>query len=114
MAISSPLRPRRCGGFSSNSARRKQSVKGGGDRHRVKLPDAAGPETSAAVDLIALDEALALLESEEPAKAQLIKLRFFAGLSVDEAANAMGISVATAKRYWVYARAWLFGRMNDK
>jgi RNA polymerase sigma factor (TIGR02999 family) len=96
-----------------DSARRKRSVKAGGDLHRVELRDAAGPESSAAVDLIALDEALAELESAEPVKAQLIKLRFFAGLSVDEAAKAMGISRATAKRYWVYAQAWLFGQMND-
>jgi DNA-directed RNA polymerase specialized sigma24 family protein len=52
-----------------------------------------------------------VLETEEPAKAQLVKLRFFGGLSVDEAAKAMGISSATAKRRWVYARAWLFGRI---
>jgi RNA polymerase sigma factor (TIGR02999 family) len=96
-----------------DGARRKQSVKGGGDLRRVELRDAAGPESGVSVDLIALDEALAVLETEEPAKAQLIKLRFFGGLSVDEAGKAMGISLATAKRYWVYARAWLFGRMND-
>jgi RNA polymerase sigma factor (TIGR02999 family) len=95
------------------SARRKQSVKGGGGFRRVELRDAAGPENNAVVDLIALDDALAKLEREEPEKAQLIKLRFFAGLSLDEAAKAMGISLATTKRYWVYARAWLFGRMND-
>jgi RNA polymerase sigma factor (TIGR02999 family) len=96
-----------------DGARRKQSVKGGGDLRRVALQDAAGPESGASVDLIALDEALVVLETEEPAKARLIKLRFFAGLSVDEAAEAMGISRATAKRYWVYARAWLFGRIHD-
>jgi RNA polymerase sigma factor (TIGR02999 family) len=96
-----------------DGARRRQSAKGGGELRRVEACDAAGPESVALVDLIALDEALAVLETEEPAKAQLIKLRFFAGLSVDEAAKAMGISLATAKRYWVYARAWLFGRMSD-
>ena len=96
-----------------DNARRKQSVKGGGDLRRVQLPDAAAPEGKPAADLIALDEALAVLERDEPAKAQLVKLRFFAGLSVDDAAGAMGISRATAKRYWVYARAWLFGRMSD-
>lgn len=95
-----------------DGARRKRSVKGGGDLRRVELHDAAGPESGASVDLIALDEALAVLETEEPAKAQLIKLRFFAGLSIDEAAEAMGLSCATAKRYWVYARAWLFGRIH--
>ena len=95
------------------SARRKQGVKGGGDLHRVELRDAADLKGSAAVDLIALDEALSMLEREAPAKAQVVKLRFFAGLSVDEAAKAMGVSRATAKRHWVYARAWLFGRMNE-
>jgi RNA polymerase sigma factor (TIGR02999 family) len=95
-------------------ARRKRSSKKGGDRRRVPLPDVPLAEHAAAVDLIALDEALTALECEEPAKAQLIKLRYFAGLSVDEAAIAMGISRATAKRYWVYARAWLFGHMNGQ
>jgi RNA polymerase sigma factor (TIGR02999 family) len=96
-----------------DNARRKQSVKGGGDLRRVELREAAAPEGGPSLDLIALDEAIAELETEEPAKAQLVKLRFFAGLSVDEAARAMGVSRATAKRYWIYARAWLFGRMND-
>jgi RNA polymerase sigma factor (TIGR02999 family) len=96
-----------------DNARRKQSAKGGGDLRRAELPEVPAPEGSPAADLLALDEALAVLEREEPAKAQLVKLRFFAGLSVDEAAGAMGISLATAKRYWVYARAWLFGRMHD-
>jgi RNA polymerase sigma factor (TIGR02999 family) len=95
------------------SARRKQSIKSGRDRRRVELRDAAGGDGSDVIDLIALDQALTALEEEEPAKAQLVKLRFFGGLSVGEAATAMGISRATAKRYWVYARAWLFGRMND-
>jgi len=95
------------------NARRKQSVKGGGDLRRVELPEADVPENGVSVDLIALDEAIGELEKEEPAKAKLVKLRFFGGLSVDEAAKAMGISRATAKRHWVYAKAWLFGRMND-
>ena len=96
-----------------DSTRRKRSVKGGGKLGRVELADVAGPDGSSAVDLLALDEALTRLESEEPDKAQLVKLRYFAGLSVDEAAKAMGLSRATAKRYWVYARAWLFGEMED-
>ena len=52
------------------------------------------------------------LEAEEPAKARLVKLRYFAGLSVELAAEAMGISEATAKRHWVYARAWLYGKVR--
>ena len=95
-----------------DNSRRKRSLKGGGNLCRVELPDAPSPDGASAVDLLALDEALAKLESEEPLKAQLVKLRFFAGLSVDEAAAAMGISRATAKRYWVYARAWLYGEME--
>ncbi len=91
----------------------KKSVKGGGQLRRLELRDTPEEQEQASVDLIALDEALAALEAEEPAKAQLVKLRFFAGLSVDEAAKAMGISRGTAKRYWVYARAWLFGRINE-
>ena len=96
-----------------DNSRRKRSLKGGGNLCRVELPDAPSREEASPVDLLALDEALAKLESEEPLKAQLVKLRFFAGLSVDEAAAAMGISRATAKRYWVYARAWLFGEMES-
>jgi len=94
------------------NARRKQSVRGGGDFRHVTLNDVAGSAPGDTVDLIALDEAITALEIEEPAKARLVKLRFFSGLSIDEAAQAMQISRATAKRYWVYARAWLFGRMN--
>jgi RNA polymerase sigma factor (sigma-70 family) len=57
--------------------------------------------------LLALDEALAKLEQQHPQKAQLVKLRYFAGLSIRDAAEALGISTATADRYWAYARAWL-------
>ena len=59
-------------------------------------------------DLLALDEALSKLEAEDPVKADLVKLRFFAGLTVEQAATALGISRATADRYWSFARAWLF------
>ena len=96
-----------------DSTRRKRSVRGGGKLDRLELAEIAVSDGSNDVDLLALDEALTKLESEEPAKAQLVKLRYFAGLSVNEAAKAMGISRATAKRYWVYARAWLFGEMED-
>ncbi|MFV1979954.1 MAG: ECF-type sigma factor, partial [Rhodothermia bacterium] len=59
-----------------------------------------------------LDDALRQLEREAPKKAELVKLRFFCGLSIDEASVAMGVSSATAKRYWTYARAWLYGQMK--
>jgi RNA polymerase sigma factor (sigma-70 family) len=60
-----------------------------------------------------LDEALTKLAAEEPAKAELVKLRYFAGLSVEEAADALGISRTTASRYWTYARVWLFSELSD-
>jgi RNA polymerase sigma factor (TIGR02999 family) len=98
-----------------DQARRKQSRKRGGSLRRVKLDEGAqlaGPENSPAEDLLALDEALAQFESEEPAKARLVKLRYFAGLSLADAAAALGISAATAKRHWVYARSWLYGKLH--
>jgi RNA polymerase sigma factor (TIGR02999 family) len=91
-----------------DNARRKRTGKHGGGHRRQDLDDleiVAGPP---AADLLALDEALTRLTAEDPAKADLVKLRYFAGLSIEEAAGALGISVATAKRRWAYARAWLF------
>lgn len=95
-------------------ARSKHAAKRGGQLQRVSLesdPADRAPELDLA-DLLALDEALARLEAASPAKAQLVKLRYFAGLTLDEAAAAMEISLATAKRYWIYARAWLFKEMK--
>jgi RNA polymerase sigma factor (TIGR02999 family) len=93
------------------NARRKQSLKGGGGRQRVDLEGvelpAESPVPSAALDLLALDEALAALERDEPRKAEVVKLRFFAGLTNDQAAEALGVSSATAENDWAYARAWL-------
>jgi DNA-directed RNA polymerase specialized sigma24 family protein len=63
--------------------------------------------------LLALDEALSKLAEQEPAKAELVNLRFFAGLSLAEAAACLGISQATAKRYWAVARAWLFAALSE-
>ena len=88
-------------------ARRKGSRKGGGGMTRVDIatdhPEVLGPQ----LDLIALDEVLARLESDDPRAAQVVKLRFFAGLKVREAAEALGISVATAENDWAYAKSWL-------
>jgi DNA-directed RNA polymerase specialized sigma24 family protein len=61
-----------------------------------------------------LDEALSRLASEDPSKAQLVKLRYFAGLSVEDAAAALGISSTTAKRWWAYSRAWLYAALTDE
>jgi RNA polymerase sigma factor (TIGR02999 family) len=96
-------------------ARHRQSLKAGGGRGRVALDAAASvpaPDGAAAEDVLALDEALTHLEAEDPVKAQLVKLRYFAGLSLTDAARALGVSPATAKRYWVYARAWLYGKLE--
>jgi RNA polymerase sigma factor (TIGR02999 family) len=95
-----------------DQARRKRRPKHGGDRRRVELDDAlslAEPRD----DVLALDEALARLTAQEPVKAELVKLRYFAGLSLDEAAACLNISPATAKRYWAVARAWLYAALAD-
>jgi RNA polymerase sigma factor (TIGR02999 family) len=88
-------------------ARRRRRQKHGGGRPRVDLDlaDLVGPMPEE--DLLALDEAMTRLAAEEPVRAQLVQLRFYAGLSNEEAARVLGISAVTAKRYWRYARAWL-------
>jgi RNA polymerase sigma factor (TIGR02999 family) len=100
-----------------DQARRKHSRKHGGNRHRVELSAGAllaAPESGGAADLLALDEALQQLEREDPLKARLVKLRYFAGLTQADAAAALGISPATAKRYWTYARSWLYGKVHGR
>jgi RNA polymerase sigma factor (TIGR02999 family) len=94
------------------SARRKQRLRHGGGRQRVPLADVAAPAAGPSDDLLALDEALTRLAAEDPVKARLVELRFFAGLSVEEAAQCLGISRATADRYWAYARAWLYEQVH--
>jgi RNA polymerase sigma factor (TIGR02999 family) len=94
------------------NARRKHRLKRGGDRQRVGLGQVAAMSGVPSEDLLALDEALDLLAAEDGQKAELVKLRYFAGLSVEEAARCLGISRATADRYWAYARAWLYDRLR--
>jgi RNA polymerase sigma factor (TIGR02999 family) len=98
-------------------ARHKKSPKGGGERRRVEFDaDAplAGPDGVDSDDLLALDEALRQFEVVDPPKARLVKLRYFAGLSIAEAGEILGISPATAKRDWVYARSWLYGKIHGR
>jgi RNA polymerase sigma factor (TIGR02999 family) len=94
------------------NARRKHRRKRGGDRQRVELQAVEAAAPARAEDLLALDEALELLAAEDRQKAELVKLRYFAGLSVEEAARCLGVSRATADRYWAYARAWLYDRLR--
>jgi RNA polymerase sigma factor (TIGR02999 family) len=92
-------------------ARRKKAVMHGGGRQRVpleQLPGASEPP----VDLLAIDEALTRFAAEEPDKAELVKLRFFGGLTTPEAAAVLGVSVATAERWWAFARAWLLSELE--
>jgi RNA polymerase sigma factor (TIGR02999 family) len=96
-----------------DQSRRKARGKAGGQYQRVDLPELAQPADQDQVNLLALDEALQKLEQQDPQKARIVKLRFFAGLTLDETAKAVGISRATAQRDWCYARAWLFGQLDQ-
>ncbi len=95
-----------------DNARRKRRGKRGGDRARLEFEAISAGAVTPDLDLLALDEALNRLATEDPRKASLVRLRFFAGLSLEEAADVLGISRATASRDWTYARAWLFDRLN--
>jgi RNA polymerase sigma factor (TIGR02999 family) len=90
------------------NARRKRSLKQGGGRAREEFDEARLAAPEPVEDLLALDEALDKLATTDPVKAELVKLRYFAGMTIEEAATALGISNATAKRYWTYARTWLY------
>lgn len=95
------------------NARRKGRLKHGGAMHRVELDTGLHVSESPHWDLIALDEALGRLADQEPKKAELVTLRFFGGLSMAEAANVLGVSLATAERYWTFAKSWLFAELAD-
>jgi RNA polymerase sigma factor (TIGR02999 family) len=95
------------------SARRKSRLKHGRQHQRVDLDSACMVSEAPSLDLVALDEALNRLAETEPAKAELVKLRFFAGLTMPEAAAALSISLATAERYWTFAKSWLYAELSD-
>jgi RNA polymerase sigma factor (TIGR02999 family) len=95
-------------------ARRKRRLKRGGVKERVDLNDVEIAFVGPADDIDALDDALARLAQKHPEKAELIKLRYFAGLSVNEAAEVLGVSTSTADRHWTYARAWLFRELSPE
>jgi RNA polymerase sigma factor (TIGR02999 family) len=87
--------------------RHKRSLKAGGDRRRQEMPDIEMSIAEPHLDVLALHEALAKLEIQDKRRAELVKLRFFAGLTIAEAAQALGISASTADNDWAYARSWL-------
>ena len=100
-----------------DQARRKQAAKRGGDRQRQPLDSdlVICPSNIRPVDdLLALDEALNKLTAEDPPKAELVKLRYFAGLTLEQASQALGISHNTADRWWAYAKAFLYQEINSK
>lgn len=96
-----------------DNARRKRRPKHGGDRRRIGLDAVVLPVEDRLHDVLALDEALSEFARRDPLKAELVKLRYFAGLSVEEAAECLGISAVTAKRYWAVARAQLYAALAD-
>jgi len=94
------------------NARRKGRLKRGGAHQKVDFEDATTAIEGPPDDIIALNEALARLESTDWAKSELVKLRYFAGLTLEQAAELLGISTTTAKRWWAYARAWLYREIS--
>jgi RNA polymerase sigma factor (TIGR02999 family) len=97
-------------------ARRKHRARRGGGMTRVELDDmddlSLVAESGGADELLALDEALTRLAANDPRRAELVRLRYFAGLTVEQAAELLGISRATADRHWAFARAWLYDAMT--
>jgi RNA polymerase sigma factor (TIGR02999 family) len=95
-----------------DSARRKKSQKHGGGHQRINLDHVATTIEEKPDEFLALDEALNKLATVDTTKAELVKLRYFAGLSIEQAAQALSVSRATAVRHWSFARAWLFNEIN--
>jgi len=93
-------------------ARAKRADKRGGDWQRIESPDVGSPIED--LDLIALDEALTEFVAVDPEAAELVQLRYFTGLTIPQAAEALGISPRTADRAWAYARGWLFRKISGK
>jgi RNA polymerase sigma factor (TIGR02999 family) len=96
-----------------DQARRKQRLKRGGPQERVDIDSINLATESTPDELIEVNEAIEKLSVEDPVKAELIKLRFFVGLAIPEAAEVLGISATTAKRHWTFARAWLYNELKS-
>ena len=95
------------------SARRKHSQKRGGGRQRIELNDLAGATSDHCEDVLVIDEALVALAAADPQAEKLVRLRYFAGLTIPQAAEALGVSPRTADSLWAYARAWLLRYLGD-
>ena len=89
------------------NARRKQQVGRGGDQYRIPIDEVEMVAEAPSDDLLALDESLRRLEGHDPEAAKLVKLRYFAGMTMSQAADVLGMSLRTAERNWTYARSWL-------
>jgi RNA polymerase sigma factor (TIGR02999 family) len=94
------------------NARRKHRLKRGGKQQKIDLDESVLAIEGPSEDIVALDEALTRLAEKEPVVVDLVKLRYFAGLTIEQAAEVLGISRRTANRHWAYARAWLFGEIT--
>jgi len=95
------------------NSRKKRRIRHGGDRQRVDLEQDISIAEESDDRILCLDEVLTRFAVLEPVKAELVKLRYFAGCTIDEAADLLGISRTTAKRYWAFARAWLLAELHD-
>jgi len=93
-------------------ARRRRRIKRGGDPDRITLDEHARATSDAAVDILALHDALDRLAAIDPRKAELVELRYFGGLNVEEIAEALGIAPITVKREWAKAKAWLYDQLR--
>jgi RNA polymerase sigma factor (TIGR02999 family) len=93
------------------NARSKQRLKRGGERHRLPVDGLDVADESVGEELLALDEALTRLGAAEPEVARVVRLRYFAGLTIQQTAEALGLSVRTANRHWAYAKAWLYQQL---
>jgi RNA polymerase sigma factor (TIGR02999 family) len=95
-----------------DQARRKQALRHGGGQQRVEFAEIQSPSAADDDQLLAVNDALDQLAGQHPVEAQVVKLRYFVGMTNEEAAQALGISVRTAKYYWTHARAWLYGAIR--
>ncbi len=96
-----------------DNARRKRAVRHGGGQQRLNLEDVDLAAAAEDDQLLAVHEALNKLAAQDKIKAELVKLRYFAGMTIEEAAKVLGVSEPTAKRYWTYARAWLYREITE-